>query len=77
MKLLYSNNGLTNKRPLMLQGPEHCNPKRQCTTGMENPGTSQQQPQQQPQQQQQQQQDSYNMRVCVYFTIYVHLDKIK
>jgi hypothetical protein len=53
MKLLYSNNGLTNKRPLMLQGPESCNPKRQCTTGvnMDSPGTSQQQ------------QDSYNMRV--------------
>ncbi|CAB3989399.1 heat shock factor 1 isoform X3 [Paramuricea clavata] len=50
MKLLYSNNGLTNKRPLMLTGPESGNPKRQCTTGvnMDNPGASQQ--------------DSYNMR---------------
>ena len=61
MKLLYSNNGLTNKRPLMLQGPESSNPKRQCTTGvnMDNPGTSQQQ-----------QQSSYNIRVSICFGMY-------
>ncbi|XP_046842486.1 heat shock factor protein 1-like isoform X2 [Xenia sp. Carnegie-2017] len=45
MKLLYSNNGLTNKRPLMIQGPESLNAKRPCSSGvnMDNPGPSQQQ----------------------------------